>query len=187
MRAADVAKETDGRLGHGKHSVLRCHLILVVHRQTDAATHCCELLGNRPMRTTTIRKDGLAWRTGDAVEEGDLGLGVRRDLIVEHVLVVEEAIAQARGVATSIFAGLPSGNAFVVDRCTTPHTHTQDSVTTGMGSRHLATGAIPLMSPPAQKALPPAPFISTKAMCGSFSQCCAFMQHVRIARAASWW
>jgi len=69
------------------------------------------------------QKDGLAWRTGDAVEEGDLRLGVRRDLIVEHVLVVEEAIAQARGVATSIFAGLPSGNAFVVDRCTTPHTH----------------------------------------------------------------
>ncbi len=56
MRAADVAKETDGRLGHGKHGVLRCHLILVVHRQTDAAAHCCEMLGNRPMRTTTIRK-----------------------------------------------------------------------------------------------------------------------------------
>lgn len=51
-------------------------------------------------------------------------------------------------------------------------------MTTSMGSRHLATGAIPLMSPPAQKALPPAPFISTKAVCGSFSQCCAFIQHV---------
>lgn len=49
MRAADVAKETDGRLGHGKHGVLRRHLILVVHRQTDAATHCGEMLAYRPV------------------------------------------------------------------------------------------------------------------------------------------
>ena len=139
---------------HGRTSRLRHPLCTAAGHRSTRSLAVSAGRASRPPRAGCAR----GHRTGDTVEERNVGLVVRADHVVQLVLLGEELACQRRSLA----AGLCDGCSVRTARSRTSGSSAAVGQIGGPPSPGLHA-SVPRTSPPAQNALPPAPLIKTAA------------------------